>query len=211
MIFILQMGYKSKTFLKLKRLNIEHLTEKGIRLPDSKNREIIKWYEEYNESIFKFIFMMIQDYQQAEDLRHETFVRAFINYDSFRHDGNAKTWLLSIAHNLTIDYIRKRRPIMLFKEVFNLKKDESPLPDEAIQIKESSYELYKALSKIKESYRKVIILRRIKGLSIEETSKVLNWSESKVKSTLFRAIPALEKQLLKEGYFNERPVSKKYI
>lgn len=180
-------------------------------MSNNKNREIIEWYEEFNESIFKFIFMMIQDYQQAEDLRHETFIRAFINYDSYRHDGNAKTWLLSIAHNLTIDYIRKRRPIMLFKEVFSLKKDDRPLPDEVIQIKESSYELYKALGKIKESYRKVIILRKIKGLSIEETAKVLTWSESKVKSTLFRAIPALEKQLLKEGYFNERPVSKKYI
>jgi RNA polymerase sigma-70 factor (ECF subfamily) len=80
-----------------------------------------------------------------------------------------------------------------------------------IQIKESSYELYKALGAIKDSYREVIILRKIKEFSIEETAEVLGWSESKVKSTLYRAIPVLETQLLKEGYLHEGTIYKKFI
>ncbi|WP_248737303.1 RNA polymerase sigma factor [Neobacillus rhizosphaerae] len=182
-----------------------------MNVSDIRNREIIKWYEDFNEPIFKFIFMMIQDYQQAEDLRHETFLKAYIHYDSYRRKSNPKTWLFSIAHNLTIDFIRKRKPILLFKEAFFFKKDTNPLPDEMIQIKESSYELYKALGVIKDSYREVIILRKIKEFSIEETAEVLGWSESKVKSTLYRAIPVLEKQLLKEGYLREGTIYKKFI
>ncbi|MEH6941424.1 RNA polymerase sigma factor [Bacillus sp. JJ722] len=115
-------------------------------------------------------------------------------------------WLFSIAHNLTIDYLRKNKYRRFFKEVFPLQKDDKPLPEEIIQIKEASYELYKALGEIKGTYRKVIVLRKIKGFSIEDTAKILDWSESKVKSTLYRAIPVLKKQLKKEGYLYEETI-----
>jgi len=52
----------------------------------------------------------------------------------------------------------------------------------------------------------VIILRKIKEFSIRETSEILNWSEGKVKTTLYRAIPALEKELLKEAFLNEKQI-----
>ena len=80
------------------------------------------------------------------------------------------------------------------------------MPEEVFRIKEESYELYKALEKLKDTYRKVIILRKIKGFSIEDTAKILGWTEGKVKSTLFRAIPALKKQIKKEGYFDEEAI-----
>jgi RNA polymerase sigma-70 factor, ECF subfamily len=150
--------------------------------------------------------MMIKDYQSAEDLRHETFLKAYIHYDSFRGNSNPKTWLFSIAHNITVDYIRKRKTLTILQDILLFKKDLKPLPEEIVEIKESSQELYNVLAKLKESYREVIILRKIKEFSIEETSIILGWSESKVKSTLFRAIQALEKKLLKEGVLSEKIV-----
>lgn len=171
-----------------------------------RNKAIVDWYEEFNESIFKFIFMMVQDYQLAEDLRHETFIKAFVNYHSFREESSPKTWLYRIAHNVTIDSLRKRKPIILLKNAFQLQKDSSKLPHEHLELKEDLNELYHALSSLKESHRKVIILRKIKEFSIQETALILGWSESKVKSTLFRAIQTLEKDMLKEGYFNEETV-----
>ena len=95
---------------------------------------------------------------------------------------------------------------MIFKEILHFNKDKSPLPEEIVQIKETSKEIYRALGELKSSFREVIILRKIKGFSIEETSKILNWSESRVKSTLFRAIPALEEKMLKEAFLNEKTV-----
>ncbi|MGG7620566.1 RNA polymerase sigma factor [Bacillus coreaensis] len=175
-------------------------------MESDKSKNIRDWYDEYNEPIFKFIFMMIQDYQQAEDLRHETFIRAFVNYESFKHQSSPKTWLYSIAHNVTVDFIRKRKPLIMLKEVLLLKKDGGLLPSEQIEIKESSLELFRALATLKDTYRKVIILRKVKGFSIQETAIILDWSESKVKSTLFRAIQALEKKMLKEDLLNEKTV-----
>lgn len=171
-----------------------------------RNKTIVDWYDEYNVSIFKFIYMMVQDYQLAEDLRHETFIKAFVNYHLFKEACSPKTWLYRIAHNVTVDSIRKRKPFLLLRDAFHIQKDTLKLPHEYLELKEDSYELYQALSSIKESYRKVIILRKIKEFSIQETSLILGWSQSKVKSTLFRAIQALEKQMLKEGYFYESTI-----
>lgn len=182
-----------------------NLKEKGgENLSIHKKEEIADWYDQHSESILSFILLMVKDYQLAEDLTHDTFVKAYLYFDSFNNHSSEKTWLFSIAHNLTVDYVRKRKPVMFFKEVFLLRKDGSPLPEEIIQIKEESYELYKAIGDLKDTHRKVIILRKIKGFSIEDTAKILNWSESKVKSTLFRAIPALKRKLLKEGHFHEK-------
>lgn len=175
-------------------------------MSEYRKEEISDWYDQHSKSILSFILLMVRDYQQAEDLTHDTFVKAYLYYDSFKHHSNEKTWLFSIAHNLTVDFLRKRKPSLYFKEIFLLQKDSTPLPEIMIQMKEESYELYKALGELKDTYREVIILRKIKGFSVEDTAKILNWSVSKVKSMLFRAIPALKKQLVKEGYWGEKTV-----
>ncbi|MBP0726767.1 RNA polymerase sigma factor [Bacillus sp. RG28] len=175
-------------------------------MSDNPKDEIENWYDQHSQSVLSFILLMVKDYQQAEDLTHDTFVKAYLYYDSFKQHSSEKTWLFSIAHNITIDFLRKRKPFILFKEFFHFQKDNNPLPEEVFRIKEESYELYKALEKIKDTYRRVIILRKIKGFSIEDTAKILGWTESKVKSTLFRAIPVLRKQLKKEGDFDEEAI-----
>lgn len=146
---------------------------------------------------------MIRDYQQAEDLTQETFIKAYIKYESFKGYSSDKTWLFKIAHNLTVDYIRRQKPIIKLPKFLKTMKDESPLPLDIIQFKENSMVVYQAINRLKESHKNVILLRKIKGFSIEDTAKILNWTEGKVKSTLHRALPALEKELKKEGYSNE--------
>ncbi len=150
---------------------------------------------------------MVRDYQLAEDLTHDTFIKAYKHYDSFKGQSKVKTWLFSVAHHVTIDHLRKRKPLAYLKEILPTPDLES-LPEEVIELKEDSKELYEAIGKLKPSYRKVIMLRKIKEFSIKDTCAILNWSESRVKTTLYRALPALEKQLKKGGYSYEESVSK---
>ncbi|WP_407271287.1 RNA polymerase sigma factor [Radiobacillus sp. PE A8.2] len=172
-------------------------------MSDYKQSELSTWYEEHSASIFKYICMMTHDYQLAEDLTHDTFIKAYKYFDSFEGKASPKTWLFRIAHNVTIDYIRKQKPLNFLKEIIFSKGDAGPSAEEMVEIKENSKELYEALSKLNQSYREVIILRKIKGFSIQETKEILNWSESKVKTTLYRALPALEEQLVKGGFLDE--------
>jgi RNA polymerase sigma-70 factor, ECF subfamily len=168
------------------------------------DKEIIKkrindWYSYYSNDIFRYAFFMIGERDQAKDILQETFIRAFIKYETF--DGmNPKGWLFRIARNLTIDYIRKRKPISyLFNFMPNLKSTEKN-PEEIVILNEIERLLYKSLNKIKLQYKDVIILRKIKGFSIAETAQILGWSENKVKVNLHRGMQTLKKELEKEGY-----------
>jgi RNA polymerase sigma-70 factor (ECF subfamily) len=102
--------------------------------------------------------------------------------------------------------LRIRKPITVFKDIFQWKKEPGPLPEDIAEVNEKYRELYKALGSLKDSYREVIILRKIKDLTIKETCEILNWSESKVKSTLHRAMLSLEKELIKERCLYEKTI-----
>ncbi|MGD6834666.1 RNA polymerase sigma factor [Sutcliffiella halmapala] len=159
----------------------------------SKENEIDQWYVQYHQTIYKYILFMVKDAQEAEDLTQDTFVRAYQHHHSFKRNSSPKTWLFKIAHNTTIDYLRKKKPQRVFANVF-MKKEQAVSTEDILILKENSHELYYALNKLKDSYKQVIILRKIKGFSIIETAHILDWSESKVKSTLLRAIQALSKE-----------------
>ncbi|WP_417899890.1 RNA polymerase sigma factor [Bacillus haimaensis] len=99
--------------------------------------------------------------------------------------------------------MRKRKPLRYMFDSFAPLASQYTLPENIAQLGEREEELYRALQAIKRSYRDVIILRKIKELTIKETAEVLNWSENKVKVTLFRGLEALKKQMIKEGYKHE--------
>ncbi|WP_372868953.1 RNA polymerase sigma factor [Planomicrobium okeanokoites] len=173
-------------------------------MSSEKRNEISAWYEQHSGAIFRYIVLMVRDNQLAEDLTQETYIKAFRYYDTFERKANPKTWLFRIAHNLTVDHLRKQKPIETLKELLFMGSKPDTLPEDIVEIKENSKELYNALGRLKNSHREIIILRKIREFSIQETAEILNWSESKVKSTLFRAIPALEEQLIKEGITYEK-------
>jgi RNA polymerase sigma-70 factor (ECF subfamily) len=168
-----------------------------------KKQMINEWYDHYSEPILKYIALMIKDFQQAEDLTHETFIKAYDHIEKFEERSNPKTWLFTIARNTTLDFIRRRKPLLLFQETFFNKTLESS-PEHIVQVEENATELYHALSKLRERYREVIVLRKIKGFSIAETSQILGVKENTVKSILHRALIALEKELVKEGFCHDQ-------
>jgi RNA polymerase sigma-70 factor, ECF subfamily len=170
---------------------------------EMKKDQIHDWYQVYSDEIYRFILIMIGDHEQAKDLTHDTFLKAYHHLDHFKGKTSDKNWLYRIARNITIDYMRKRKPLRYLADSFKALPSTNDSPEKIMQIGEAERQLYLALSKLKRPYREVIILRKIKDLSIRETAEVLGWKESKVKTTLFRGMQALKNQLQKEGYDHE--------
>ncbi|WP_246939198.1 RNA polymerase sigma factor [Bacillus pinisoli] len=168
-----------------------------------REQELLDLYSLYSDSILKYITMMIKDYHRAEDLTHETFIRAFNKLNQGEQMIHPKTWLFSIARNITIDYMRRQNKYRSLLNLFQSQIEASNETERMYQIREESVQLYKALTSLKESHREVIILRKIKEFSILETCQILGWSESKVKNTLARGLKVLETKLLKEGIIYE--------
>ncbi|MGM8215487.1 RNA polymerase sigma factor [Bacillaceae bacterium W0354] len=166
---------------------------------DKYKEQINNWYHEYSNDLYQYIVYLIRDTDQAKDLLQDTFLQAYKNMHTFKQK-NPKGWLFKISRNLTIDYIRKKHPIYyLMDTIPNMEKT----PDHILHMNESNKELYTALDQLKRSYRDVILLRKIKDFSVIETAEILGWNESKVRTTLSRAMKALRNQLEKEGYQHE--------
>ncbi|MGE7666617.1 RNA polymerase sigma factor [Ureibacillus composti] len=168
-----------------------------------KQEELAEWFDQYGESVLTYILLMVRDYQQAEDLTQETFIKAYRHQQQFEHKSSVKTWLFSIAHNTTVDYFRKKHPIQHFLGLTIEEKDYKPLPEQIVAMNDQTEQLYRAIQQLKPSHRQVIILRKLKEFSTAETAYVLNWSESKVKMTLKRALEELKRKLIQGGITDE--------
>lgn len=146
---------------------------------------------------------MVRDYQQAEDLTQETFIKAYRHQERFKQQSSVKTWLFSIAHNVTKDFFRKKHPLQHYLGLTMEEKDDQPMPEQIVVMNFQTEQLYRAIQQLKPSYKHVIILRKLKEFSTAETAFILNWSESKVKMTLKRALVALKNELMNRGATNE--------
>ncbi|MFC4323061.1 RNA polymerase sigma factor [Litchfieldia salsa] len=173
-------------------------------MEDDKSLEKLnEWYFKYSDDLYRYVLMMTVDQELAKDVIQDTFIKAYKNFEGFRGAASEKNWLYRIAYNTTIDELRKRKPLRFMFDNYNYLVSNDYVPEKVTQLGEVEAQLYRSLQKLKRSYREVIILRKIEELSIRETAEVLNWTIPKVKTTLLRALEALKKQMIKEGYEHE--------
>ncbi|MET3682905.1 RNA polymerase sigma-70 factor (ECF subfamily) [Alkalibacillus flavidus] len=147
------------------------------------------WYERYSDELYNFLLYRVGK-ADVEDLLQEVFIRAYKGLDSFNGDANPKTWLYSIARNISIDEIRRRqRPkwksMMPFESHHEPKTERTP--EHVLELDEEKQAVYQAIQSLKPAFRDVLILRGIKEFSVREAADVLNWTENKVRSTYHRA------------------------
>ncbi|CAG9622328.1 RNA polymerase sigma factor SigX [Sutcliffiella rhizosphaerae] len=154
-------------------------------------------YEKYHHDLYQFLFYMVNNKEQAEDLVQEVYIKVLRSYDSFEGKSSEKTWLFSIAKHVAIDSFRKHKGWKnKLLETFDWNKQQvkdcSPLPEEIALQNEQVQQMYRCLDKCKVDHRLVLVLRYIQALSIQETASVLGWTESKVKTTQHRALKVLK-------------------
>jgi len=168
------------------------------------DRAYQKLMRKYHDQIFNFIYRMIHDREQVEDLTQEAFIKAFGSLRSFNEEFAFSTWLYKIATNNCIDYIRKRKLQMysIDKPVesrdseytFEL-PDESSEADKSLISSQRAHLLREAIARLPEKYRRVIQLRHVEEKSYEEIAKNLKLPIGTVKAHIFRARELLFKQL----------------
>ncbi|OEH93509.1 RNA polymerase sigma factor SigX [Bacillus solimangrovi] len=154
-------------------------------------------YERYHQDLFRFIFYMVKNKEQTEDLVQEVYIRVLKSYERFEGRSSEKTWLFSIAKHVTIDWFRKQKNQSVITGIEDeiisaIIEDEDPLPEDVVILNEDIQLVYTCLHSCSEDQRMVVILRYLQSFSITETADVLGWTESKVKTTQHRAIKSLK-------------------
>ncbi len=148
-------------------------------------------YSVYHQSIYRYLYYRTDDSKTAEDLTAEVFLRMVEYLPSYRIEKTPiQAWLFQIAHNLLIDHYRKNKShrVMEFNE--NLDVDGFDL-DHTIDFHLTASEMSRALSRLDENQRNVLIFRFIEGKSIAEVARSLQKSEDAIKAIQRRGLIAL--------------------
>ncbi|MBO4687533.1 MAG: sigma-70 family RNA polymerase sigma factor [Clostridiales bacterium] len=155
----------------------------------------------YGNDVLRMCTVYLGKRSLAEDAFQDVFVKVMTRSDSYRGDSEVKFWLLSIARNVCLDYLKSsymRRTSFLgdlldkTKPQSEEKKRIKPLPgnqveDRLIESIDQSNPLLDAVQALPAKYKDVILLRFYFDMDNEQIAKQLGITESTVRSRLMRA------------------------
>jgi RNA polymerase sigma-70 factor (ECF subfamily) len=158
----------------------------------------------YRLPLVNFLFRMVRDAATAEDLTQEVFLRVYRARKQYSPSAKFTTWLFRIATNLALNSVRDNRHRRADVSIdVPVEEDEAPreLPAREMRIDEHMIErdrsefIRRAVSALPEKQRVAVLLHKYEEIDYGEIAKVLECSESALKSLLFRAYETLRVQL----------------
>lgn len=153
-------------------------------------------YNEYFQTVYKYIFCMTHDADLSEELTQDTFYQAVKTYKNFRGDCKVSVWLCQIAKHLWYKEYEKRKRCSSnsIDEISNHLPAKEHVERE-ILAKESKVELYQRLQSLDEKTREVMYLRLTGELSFREIGEILKKNETWARVTFYRG----KQKLAREG------------
>ena len=164
----------------------------------------------FREPIYRYVLSMVRDAAEAEDLTQETFLRAHAKLPTLDDPAKLSPWLYRIATNVSYDRFRqasyRNRPQSLDGTAdgdsgasrTEAVADPAPRLDKVMEQKEMSTCVQQYLEGLSDSYRAVILLHDVEGLTNPEIADMLGASLATVKIRLHRAREKL-RAALSEG------------
>jgi len=158
--------------------------------------------EQNKKKIYYLALNLTGNHNDAQDLSQEVFIKAFHGLNKFRGEAGFSSWLYKIAVNTNINQSRQKmiKAMKQSVDVNNLEnlyqaKDKQNDPEKhlnSIFIKEH---IDKALEKLSMKERTVFVLKHYEDMSLATIAEIMSVKIGTVKSTLFRAIKKLRKEL----------------
>ncbi len=165
---------------------------------NKKQQKFSKIYDDYVESIYRFIFIKVSSRVTAEDLTSEVFLRTWQTFQQKEKEKikNPKAFLYVTARHLVVDFYRTRdkNRTLPIEDNEDIADSEQQL-EEKEKINSDLALIQQKLKEIKDNYQDVIIWRYIDGLSIGEISQILDKSKGATRVLIHRAMGKLREQL----------------
>jgi RNA polymerase sigma-70 factor, ECF subfamily len=147
-------------------------------------------YQAYKEPVFHYLRNMCHNTTIAEELTHDTFIKAFKGFGRFRGESSLKTWLFKIARNTYLNEAKK------FSQKNEITYAEPELQSSGtIRNIETEMMVRQTFQKLTEQERTLLILRE-QGFSLNEMAEILGQTEGSIKVGIHRAKRKFKKYYL---------------
>jgi len=154
-------------------------------------------YNAYFDHIYRYLFLKLNDRQEAEDMTQSVFILALKNINSYHERDGAcfSSWLYRIAHNQYIDALRKKNKVYhtSIDEAYDLSSNEVSA-QEKIERKEQVAHILKAFKNLTDAQQEVVALRFGRELSLAQTAQIMGKSEGAIKALQRAAVKSLQKK-----------------
>lgn len=158
----------------------------------------------YWSEVYFYTLKQVENEADAEDITIETFSKAFSNITRYNPDFAFNTWIISIAKNVHIDMLRKRKKNILYtfdddaqNEYKDIADDSPTIEDKIIQ--KQNLQVFEAYIRLlKPHYQEVIFMRYFQDMSYNEIAEALNEPLNNIKVKIMRAKKLLSEIIIKQ-------------
>ena len=163
---------------------------------------------QYQDRLVYSVYKFLKDYELAQDIAQEAFVKAFKNIEKFRGDSSFYTWIYRIAINTAKNFLssKARSSEVYDDEIMELKLSESAVttenPENILEAEELRTKMMEAIQSLPDDIRTTLSLREFDGLSYEEIAKVQNCPIGTVRSRIHKGREILDKTFSKYNMSN---------
>ncbi len=183
-------------------LALIELVKKGDK--KAYNTLVLKYQDRLVYSVYKFL----KDFELAQDIAQEAFIKAYKNIEKFRGDSQFYTWIYRIAINTAKNVVstKARKSEIYDNDTTDQLLSESAMtsenPENILQAEQLRSEINKALQNLPEDIRVTLSLREFDGLSYEEIAKVLECPIGTVRSRIHKGREMLDQTFSKYDMSN---------
>ncbi|MFL2611309.1 MAG: RNA polymerase sigma factor [Flavobacteriaceae bacterium] len=153
--------------------------------------------------LYNFIYSKVLNKDNAEDLFQETFIKVIktLKRGVYNEEGKFLPWIMRIAHNLVIDFFRKKKRFPSFDkndkyDIFQLIKDENPSIERHLIDNQILNDLKKIIIKLPQDQKEVLDMRLYKEMSFKEISEITGVSINTALGRMRYAIINLRKLII---------------
>ncbi|AJF65772.1 ECF subfamily RNA polymerase sigma factor, BldN family [Streptomyces sp. NPDC096079] len=154
-------------------------------------------YDQYSDTVYRYIYYRVGGKATAEDLTSETFLRALRRISTFTWQGrDFGAWLVTIARNLVADHFKSSRFRLEVTTGEMLDANEvERSPEDSVLESLSNAALLDAVRRLNPQQQECVTLRFLQGLSVAETARVMGKNEGAIKTLQYRAVRTLARLL----------------